>query len=172
MKIIIKKETEEGIVLDSLSEFPKIESTLKDYGISVAQIPLNRDNEFSSPYESFVEHFKLMNKYISSDIVRLSKETPKEVLDPFKKVHHHTDDEVRFTIDGEGVFGIIPDEKTEIEIYCTKGDLINIPAYTRHWFKLTKSHEMNCVRIFKDNPKWEAIYNVPENQALTKSLLA
>ena len=141
MKLIIKKETSEGTVLDSINEFEKAKLFLLKYKIDIAQIELCENGEFKEPYENFVENFKKKEEYISSDIVTLTKETPQEILDPFKKIHHHTDDEVRFTIEGEGVFGIVPDSKTEIEIFCAKGDLIN------------------CVRIFKENPKWEAIYD-------------
>lgn len=154
MKLLIKENNSEKEVID----FNEIKACLNKHKIYVDQIELDDNNNFKQDHQEFVEQFKQSQNYISSDEVNLKPETPQAILDPFKKIHHHTDDEIRFTIEGEGIFGIVPNDSLEIEIFCSKGDLISIPAYTRHWFKLTDKHTMQCVRIFKENPKWEAIY--------------
>lgn len=161
MKLIVSEEQMQREITD----FSQAKSLLSDFGIEVSQIPLDENGNFVQDYAEFVEEFKTSENYISSDTVELTKSTGEEILDPFKKTHHHEDDEIRFTISGEGIFGIVPEEAkqaetkiSEIQIICKKGDFIKVPAYTKHWFKLTEQHEMKCVRIFKENPKWEAIY--------------
>ncbi len=162
MLVRLKKnnETEKEI-----SDFNEIKSLLKSLKINADQIKMDKNGNFIEDYNLFVENFKKENNYISNDEVKLSPSTPEEILNPFKSTHHHLDDEIRFTIDGEGIFGIVKNEGEETEILCSKGDLISIPAYTRHWFKLTEKKSMQCVRIFKENPKWEAIYEAPEKTA-------
>lgn len=161
MQITIKSNSE----TIEINDFAEIKSILAKHKILVDQIAL-ANNEFTVDPQDFVENFKKEHNYISSDEVNLSPQTPAEVLDPFKTTHHHTDDEIRFTLEGEGIFGIVLGEgksnETTIEIFCSKGDLISIPAYTRHWFELSQKHTMKCARIFKANPQWQAIYQSPE----------
>lgn len=115
-------------------------------------------------YKNQIEKLQKRFGYIASDSCTLDKNTPNldRILSPFKKEHHHTDDEVRFIVEGEGIFGINPLTDPPFEIYVAKGDLLIIPAITRHWFKLTEKKNVCCIRIFKDNPKWEAVYEMQE----------
>jgi 1,2-dihydroxy-3-keto-5-methylthiopentene dioxygenase len=102
--------------------------------------------------------------YLSEDIVSLSPQTPnlEGILDKFRPVHHHTDDEVRVVLSGEGIFGIVPPEGEPYEIHVEAGDLIIVPAYTRHWFDLKASQQIVALRIFMTSAGWTAIYEAPE----------
>lgn len=110
-------------------------------------------------YREEIERLKTTEGYRSADIVVLSPKTPnlQALLDKFVKEHHHTDGEVRFVIDGSGIFTI--HQGNEIyDIVVRAGDLLVVPAYTRHWFDLTEEKKIKCVRIFKDPAGWEAVY--------------
>lgn len=115
-------------------------------------------------YKDQIEKLKKNFGYASADVCAMTSQTPNldKMLGAFIKEHHHSDDEVRFTVEGEGIFGINPITDPPFEIYVEPGDLILVPANTRHWFNLTESKNICCIRIFKENPKWEAIYEMTD----------
>lgn len=116
---------------------------------------------------------KTKNGYLTEDIVCINAETPDlpGLLKKFEQEHHHTDDEVRVILHGEGVFGIVPgiiqhqETGQPFEIHMQAGDLIVVPAYTRHWFTLTSLRQVVALRVFKTPAGWTALYN----KALTRA---
>ncbi len=115
-------------------------------------------------YKKQIEKLKTRFNYASADVCAMTKDTFNldTMLSAFIKEHHHTDDEVRFVVSGEGIFGINPLTELSFEIYVEAGDLLLVPAYTQHWFNLTDKKNICCIRVFKENPKWEAIYELPK----------
>jgi 1,2-dihydroxy-3-keto-5-methylthiopentene dioxygenase len=119
-----------------------------------------------------LERVKTKHGYMSEDIVALTQDTPNldGILAMFDKEHHHSDDEVRVILAGEGIFGIVPQPVSQnsaaqnpkplppYEIHVEAGDYINVPANTRHWFTLTDSRFIVALRIFSDTAGWTAIY--------------
>lgn len=100
--------------------------------------------------------------YRSRDVIRLAPDTPdiEALLANFQRVHRHTEDEVRFVVAGEGLFVIIiADER--YEVLLTAGDVLAVPAGTRHWFTLTASRSITAVRLFGDPAGWVALYDDP-----------
>ncbi|HTN42824.1 MAG TPA: cupin domain-containing protein [Nitrospiria bacterium] len=114
-------------------------------------------------YGTEISGLKSRQGYITEDVVVLSGATPNldAILEKFRREHHHTDDEVRFVVDGSGVFTI---RKKDLifDVTVVAGDLMVVPAYTRHWFDLTPERKIKCIRIFKDSSGWVAIYEEPE----------
>lgn len=110
--------------------------------------------------------FKQRFGYQSQDIVGLSPKIAnlQAILSQFEREHHHTDDEVRVVLYGKGLFAFVFDQATEkkpLAMVLEPGDWIVIPSYTRHWFTLDAQDPEQTVialRIFKENPSWEAIY--------------
>ncbi len=117
-------------------------------------------------YEPEISDLKSRQGYITQDIVVLSEATPKleEILGKFRREHHHIDDEVRFVVDGGGIFTILKDGLI-FDVNVVPGDLLGVPAYTRHWFDLTAERRIKCIRIFKDPAGWVAIYDQPVKSA-------
>ena len=111
-------------------------------------------------YKEELEKLKREKGYITEDIVVLSGKTPnlEALLEKFKKAHHHVDDEVRFVVDGSGVFPLKLDGEV-VEVWVEAGDLIVVPAWTRHWFELDENRKIKCIRVFKTPAGWEAIYD-------------
>jgi 1,2-dihydroxy-3-keto-5-methylthiopentene dioxygenase len=111
-------------------------------------------------YGSEISDLKSRQGYITQDIVVLSEATPnlEALLEKFRREHHHTDDEVRFVVDGSGIFTIRKGVLT-FDVTVVAGDLLVVPAYTRHWFDLTSERRIKCIRIFKDPAGWVAIYD-------------
>jgi|GEM_PF-6491615 len=104
--------------------------------------------------------FKSAYGYGYQDIVGLTPETPnlEGILATFKPLHHHEDDEVRVMLYGAGIFGFTPEAGDPFELLLERGDWIIVPAYTKHYFYLTDEQTVIALRLFKENPKWEAIY--------------
>ena len=98
--------------------------------------------------------------YQYEDIVGLTPNTPNldGILQAFRPEHHHTDDEVRVVLHGAGIFGFVPSVGDPFELEVQRGDWIVVPALTRHYFYLTETQTIIALRVFKDSPKWEAIY--------------
>lgn len=117
-------------------------------------------------YEKELKELKEKMGYITEDIVVLSDKTPNldALLEKFKKEHHHTDDEVRFVVDGSGIFPIKIDGEI-VDVHVEAGELIVVPAGARHWFELDENRKIKCIRVFKTPAGWEAIYN--ENEKAT-----
>lgn len=102
--------------------------------------------------------------YRSQDIVVLSEATPHldDLLDKFKAEHHHSEDEVRFVVDGHGIFAIKGKDGVYFDVELEPGDLISVPRGTRHWFTLMGDRKIKCIRIFQSTEGWAAIYDEHE----------
>ncbi len=81
-----------------------------------------------------------------------------EMLAKFSKEHTHTEDEVRFTVKGAGVFHIHPENGPVFAVQVESGDLIYVPAGTKHWFDLCSDRTIRCIRLFLDPAGWSPHY--------------
>lgn len=103
--------------------------------------------------------------YVTQDIVELRPDTPnlEGLLGKFKDEHLHRDDEVRFVLEGAGIFDIRGAGDRWIRVEVERGDLIVVPADLYHRFFLTEQRQIRCVRLFKDAAGW-----VPEYRAAAR----
>jgi 1,2-dihydroxy-3-keto-5-methylthiopentene dioxygenase len=104
----------------------------------------------------------LMNErgYVQQDEVALAPSTPNiEVIRAkFVDEHFHDDDEVRFVLEGEGIFDIRSRDDRWMRVVVQPGDLIVVPAQRHHRFMLTDTKTIRCVRLFKDAAGWVPHY--------------
>jgi 1,2-dihydroxy-3-keto-5-methylthiopentene dioxygenase len=98
--------------------------------------------------------------YKASDVISLSDSTPNldQLLESFKREHHHTDDEVRFIVSGHGIFVIQGQDGRFFDVELEPGDLISVPENTRHYFTLQEDRKVVAVRIFVTTEGWVPIY--------------
>ena len=75
--------------------------------------------------------------------------------DKFLSEHTHGEDEVRFFVDGAGLFCLHLNGQV-YAVLCTKGDLISVPAGTRHWFDMGSSPRFTAIRLFNNPDGWIA----------------
>jgi len=111
-------------------------------------------------YKPEVDRLMQDRGYVSADLVALDQDTPnlEQICRKFDKQHHHAEDEVRFTVEGEGVFEILSQNGLPLKFTAEPGDLIVIPANRRHLFYLTEKKHIRCIRLFKSTGGWEALY--------------
>jgi 1,2-dihydroxy-3-keto-5-methylthiopentene dioxygenase len=118
------------------------------------------DETILKEYAPEIERLKEQGGYVTADVINVTPDTPNldAMLDKFNKEHTHSEDEVRFTVEGSGLFHIHPDEGPVFAVQVTAGDLINVPAGTRHWFNLCGERTIRCIRLFQDPAGWTPEY--------------
>ncbi|MCA9156131.1 MAG: cupin domain-containing protein, partial [Planctomycetales bacterium] len=110
------------------------------------------NDEILATYEPEIDRLKQRGGFVTADVINVSPETPglDAMLEKFNKEHTHSDDEVRFTVKGSGVFHIHPSNGPVFGVQVESGDLINVPAGVRHWFDLCSDRTIRCIRLFVD----------------------
>ncbi len=125
------------------------------------RLPENATNEqILETYAPEIGRLKERGGFVTADVINVCNETPNldAMLAKFDKEHTHSEDEVRFTVSGKGVFHIHPDHGPVFEITVEGGDLINVPKGTRHWFNLCTERHIRCIRLFEDASGWTPEY--------------
>jgi len=99
--------------------------------------------------------------FTTADVVSLkpSIEGLEAMLDRFRAEHWHSEDEVRFIVQGSGVFHVNPRTAPVFAIEVHAGDMINVPQGTYHWFDLCEERQIRCVRLFQDTSGWTPHYS-------------
>ncbi|MCI0662395.1 MAG: cupin domain-containing protein [Acidobacteria bacterium] len=116
--------------------------------------------EILAAYATEIERLKSSGGYVTADVIDVGPQTPglKELLAKFNREHWHDDDEVRFIIEGRGLFHIHPANQPVVAIEVEAGDLIRVPAGTLHWFNLCADLRIRAIRLFKNQAGWTPRY--------------
>ncbi|WP_318372238.1 acireductone dioxygenase [Enterobacter sp.] len=108
-------------------------------------------------YQGAIARLVAEKGYQSWDVISLRANNPQKdaLRAKFLNEHTHGEDEVRFFVEGAGLFCLhIGDEV--YQVLCEKNDLISVPAGTPHWFDMGSEPNFTAIRIF-DNPEgWVA----------------
>ncbi len=118
------------------------------------------NEEILEAYAPEIERLKEKGGFVTADVINVnpSVEGLDAMLDKFNKEHTHSEDEVRFTVKGGGIFHINPDNGPVFAVQVESGDLINVPEGTRHWFDLCSDKTIRCIRLFLDSSGWSPHY--------------
>jgi 1,2-dihydroxy-3-keto-5-methylthiopentene dioxygenase len=111
-------------------------------------------------HDRYFEQLKVEAGYQSRDLIVLHADVPnlEQALAKFNPAHTHDDDEVRYIVDGEGVFGFTFADGVQAELLVEAGEYINVPANTEHWFHLTALKRIKAVRYFSGTDGWVPRY--------------
>ncbi len=160
-RIRVQDENREITDPQEISEF------LKPFGISYEKWevegrvgPEATNEEILDAYSPEIERLKEQGGFVTADVINVIPETPglEDMLAKFNKEHTHSEDEVRFTIKGSGLFHIHPDNAPVFAIQVESGDLISVPTGTQHWFDLCDDRTIRCIRLFEDTSGWTPHY--------------
>ncbi len=111
-------------------------------------------------YATSVKRVQADGGYGTVDVLRLAKGTPNTapMRAKFLDEHIHTEDEVRFFVEGSGAFYLHLSGKV-YQAICVRGDLISVPAGTPHWFDMGPDPEFTAVRWFNNQEGWVPQYS-------------
>jgi len=95
--------------------------------------------------------------YQTADVIDVRPDT--EGLDAlrvkFLREHTHSEDEVRFFVEGQGYFWFNPGNGNPVVcVACGAGDLLSVPAGMPHWFDLGPKPRVKAIRIFIEKSGW------------------
>ncbi|MDM8349722.1 acireductone dioxygenase [Pseudomonas sp. sp1636] len=145
-----------------LTHLEDIASTLAAVGVRFdrwqAVTPLapgSSQDEVIAAYRPQIEQLMSAHGYAAVDVVSVSDEHPDkvELRAKFLAEHRHTEDEVRFFVVGSGLFSLHIDDYV-YAVLCEKGDLLSVPAGTRHWFDMGEHPHFVTIRLFSHPDGW------------------
>jgi 1,2-dihydroxy-3-keto-5-methylthiopentene dioxygenase len=93
----------------------------------------------------------------SADVIKLTPDNPAApaLRQKFLAEHTHSEDEIRFFVHGSGHFVMHVNGRV-YDAHCEQGDLISVPANTRHWFDAGEKPFFTALRVFTDTSGWVA----------------
>jgi 1,2-dihydroxy-3-keto-5-methylthiopentene dioxygenase len=108
-------------------------------------------------YAKEVDRLRKEGGYAVADVVRLPKGTPNTapMREKFLSEHTHSEDEVRFFVEGSGAFYLRVGGRVH-QVVCEQNDLLSVPAGTRHWFDMGPDPFFCAIRLFTDESGWVA----------------
>jgi len=148
----------------ALQDPERIAVELERRGIGFERWPARADlpaeasaEEILDAYASEITRVQARGTYPTVDAIRVRPDHPDRVAlrQKFLAEHTHSEDEVRFFVEGRGLFCLhIGDEV--LQVLCEADDWIRVPAGTRHWFDMGEAPHFCAIRFF-DNPEgWVA----------------
>jgi 1,2-dihydroxy-3-keto-5-methylthiopentene dioxygenase len=112
-------------------------------------------------YEHELGPYMKKHGYINADVINVHKNTPniEAIRAKFLSEHTHSEDEVRFFVEGEGQFFFHLGDRHEVfKLLCQKGDFISVPKGVTHWFDLAPKYHVKAIRVFQTTDGWVANY--------------
>jgi 1,2-dihydroxy-3-keto-5-methylthiopentene dioxygenase len=108
-------------------------------------------------YQADIERLNQRFGFQSVDVISVKPDHPnKDTLrQKFLAEHTHSDFEVRFFVEGKGLFFLHVAGQV-FAVLCEQGDLISVPANTPHWFDMGSAPDFKCIRLFTTEDGWIA----------------
>ncbi len=113
--------------------------------------------EILAAYHSDLDPFMKNGGYQTADVISINSltENYEAIRAKFLAEHTHSEDEIRFFVDGQGLFWFHLENEDVFNLLCERGDLISVPAGTKHWFDAGETHPfVKAIRIFIDMSGW------------------
>jgi 1,2-dihydroxy-3-keto-5-methylthiopentene dioxygenase len=116
-------------------------------------------DEIIAAYREPIDRLMKAYGFKSVDVISLYSDHPQRAAmrDKFLHEHTHDDFEVRFFVEGEGLFNLRAGGKV-YAIRCKQGDLLNVPAGITHWFDLGPEPQLKAIRLFTTPEGWVATF--------------
>ncbi|WP_176598326.1 MULTISPECIES: 1,2-dihydroxy-3-keto-5-methylthiopentene dioxygenase [Sphingobium] len=136
---------------------------LERWEASAALAPDATDGDIMQVYAADIDRLKARGGYQSCDVIRMTLDHPQreDMRAKFLAEHVHDDDEVRFFVEGAGLFYIRSGGVVHA-LLCTAGDLIVLPAGTTHWFDMGEHPCFTAIRLFTTPEGWVARFTGDE----------
>lgn len=118
-------------------------------------------DEVLAAYAGPVARLQREHGFTTADVIRMHPAHPDRAAlrAKFLDEHTHADPEVRFFVEGQGLFVLHPDPGDRVyALLATAGDLVFVPAGLRHWFDMGERPSFCAIRLFTDPAGWVARY--------------
>lgn len=127
---------------------------------AMQELPVNADQAWIlEAYADDIARVKSHGGYETVDAIRMTPDHPDRLAlrSKFLAEHTHAEDEVRFFVEGRGLFCLHIDAEVLLTL-CERGDLIRVPAGTKHWFDMGSEPEFCALRWFNNSVGWVATF--------------
>lgn len=150
----------------TISNWQEIKDFLATRGILIEQweasAPLDSNStseEILKAYEHKIRPFMDKNKMQSCDVVNIHPglDNLSALREKFLAEHTHSEDEVRFFVEGEGTFWFNYEEEV-FNVKCVAGDFLSVPTGYKHWFDFAPKNFVKAIRIFTSTDGWTPHY--------------
>ncbi|HEY2660863.1 MAG TPA: cupin domain-containing protein [Caulobacteraceae bacterium] len=165
-RLTVYPDTAAATPLLETTEGALIADTLAKIGVRFERWPVRGelaadadDKAVLALYDAEVARLRQQDGYQAVDVVRMSPDHPQRSVlrAKFLSEHRHDEDEVRFFVEGAGLFCLREDGKVHM-VLCETGDLISVPAGIRHWFDMGPAPSFTAIRLFTNPEGWVARY--------------
>jgi 1,2-dihydroxy-3-keto-5-methylthiopentene dioxygenase len=153
-------ETDASDPILTTENYDVIASNLREIGVRFERWPTRPcDSDILEAYAPEIAALKADGGYQSVDVVSVTPDHPDRAAMRIKFLSEHThgEDEVRFFVDGEGLFTLHHDGRV-FDMLCTKGDLMSVPAGMKHWFDMGPRPYFTAIRLFVNPDGWVAAF--------------
>jgi 1,2-dihydroxy-3-keto-5-methylthiopentene dioxygenase len=148
---------------ETITDFDIIKKILSDRGAMIKKWEASKillDNSTQEDillaYAHELTPFMEKNGYATADVININPQTENIMMirEKFIKEHTHSENEIRFFVDGEGKFWFHFDSEEIYCLICERGDFISVPKHIRHWFDLAPGYFVKAIRIFSNMDGW------------------
>lgn len=145
----------------------EIQSVLREVGILFESWPVyphingeSSSEDILAMYQQPIQRIKAQFDWVTVDVIAMTPKTDQkeQIRQKFLQEHTHSEDEIRFFVDGQGLFSLHLANNV-YSVLCTRGDLISVPKGTPHWFDMGSQPDFKCIRFFKTIEGWVANYS-------------
>jgi 1,2-dihydroxy-3-keto-5-methylthiopentene dioxygenase len=146
------------------TDFEGIEANLKEIGVQFERWTAAHvldfgvsNNEILKAYAKPIERLKTQYGFQSSDVVAVKSANSETTAlrEKFLSEHTHSEFEVRFFVEGCGLFYLHVGDQV-FSVLCEQGDLLTVPANVTHWFDMGENPHFACIRLFTNPDGWVA----------------
>ncbi|MGP8298547.1 1,2-dihydroxy-3-keto-5-methylthiopentene dioxygenase [Streptomyces inhibens] len=154
-------------VLLRTTDAPTIAGTLAGHGVELRHWPVRGPVAPQDDSAEVLERYRAQVDEVCGregmkvvDVARLHPSADPEwaqraakARSTFLEEHRHAENEVRFFAHGRGCFYLHLEEKVYATV-CEAGDLLSVPAGTRHWFDMGSRPDFAAIRFFEEEDGW------------------
>lgn len=162
--LTVYQENKPEEILLTTSDSGRIAEVLNEAGVLFERWPAEGEIADDADQEAILNVYRnsvdrLMNEsgFQTVDVVHMKPDHPEKAAfrAKFLEEHTHSEDEVRFFVEGRGLFTLHIKDQV-FSVLCEKGDLISVPAGTPHWFDMGTHPEFTAIRFFNNPEGWVA----------------
>ncbi len=160
------KENDPATPVERTDDFERIREVLSNDGVRLERWRTKQAIVAGDSQQAVIEAYqqdidRLVNSegYQSMDVVSIHPDHPDKAAmrQKFLSEHTHSEDEVRFFVDGQGLFSLHIGDNV-YEVLCQRGELISVPANTTHWFDMGPNPSFVAIRLFNNPDGWVASF--------------